>query len=230
MATSGTFSFAPSLAEIVLVCYARCGKRRPELVQEHFENARMESNLLLAEWANKGINLWEIDQQTINLTQGLATYPIPQETVFVLDGFIRTTDSGGNLYDRIIFPISRSDYAALTIKADQAPPTIFWFDRLVSPSVTFWQVPDNGGPYQFVYYRMRQTQDSVVAGGSQVEIPYRFLDAYAWELTARLALIYAPDRAMAINSKAKESWNFAAGADVEDVPMVITPVLAGYFR
>jgi hypothetical protein len=229
MTTSGTYSFSPSLAELVLSAYSRCGIRRTALLQEHFADARMESNLLLGEWANKGINLWTIDQQTISLVQGTATYALSPETVLILDGFIRTTSSGINT-DRLIFPISRTDYASLASKQQQAPPTVFWFDRLSTPTITFWQVPDGNGPYQFVYYQMRQTQDANLPGGLNVEIPWRFLDAFGWSLAERLAIIYAPDRAQGLAMKAKESWGIAAGANVEDVPLFVTPSLQGYFR
>ena len=79
MTTSGTYSFDPSLGELVLYAYNLIGIRNTSLTQEHMEAARMASNMVLAGWSNKGVNLWTVDLQTVPLVAGQATYAVPQK-------------------------------------------------------------------------------------------------------------------------------------------------------
>src|SRR3954466_15459808 len=138
--TSGTYLFAPSLGEVVLNAFSRIGVRRTEILQTHLSDARMEANLLLAKISNLQPNLWSVDLQALPLLQGAATYTVPAETVMILDAYIRYGSSV--LVDRSIYPVSRSEYSTYSDKATQAFPTIYWFDRLISPTITLWPTPD----------------------------------------------------------------------------------------
>ena len=229
MTTSGTYNFTPTLGEITLNAFARCGIRRTALVQEHMQDARMETNLMLSNWSNRGVNLWEVDLQTVPLIQGQSTYSVPSNTIMMLDAYI-STGSGQSTYDRVILPISRTEYAYTPNKNNQAPPTVFWFDRLINPTVTLWPVPDQTGYYTLKYYRVTQVQDANYENGQTVDIPYRWFDAFAAGLAARLAAIYAPERASLLEPKAEAAYVIAATQDVENVPMYISPGLSGYFR
>ena len=229
MTTSGTYNFNPTLGEITLNAFARCGIRRTALVQEHMQDARMETNLMLSNWSNRGVNLWEVDLQTVPLIQGQSTYSVPSNTIMMLDAYI-STGSGQSTYDRVILPISRTEYAYTPNKNNQAPPTVFWFDRLINPTVTLWPVPDQTGYYTLKYYRVTQVQDANYENGQTVDIPYRWFDAFAAGLAARLAAIYAPERASLLEPKAEAAYVIAATQDVENVPMYISPGLSGYFR
>jgi len=174
-------------------------------------------------------NLWNIDLQALPLTQGVATYSLPAETLMVTDAYVRT-GSGQQTVDRMIFPISRTEYAAITNKQSQATPNQFWFDRLISPTITFYQVPDGNGPYTVYYYRVRQIQDATLPNGYNVEIPFVWLDALASGLAYRLSRIYAPQLEQQRKADAEEAWQLAAGQDVENVGMAIVPGLSGYYR
>jgi hypothetical protein len=229
MAFSGTYLYAPGAGELVLNAYHRIGIRGPALVAEHMVDARNEGNLLQIEWSNKGVNLWTVDLQTIPLVQGQATYPVLANTVALLDLYI-TTPAGATNNDRLILPISRSDYAAQTNKAVQAPPTTFWFDRLISPTLTFWPVPDSGGPYTANFYRYRLIQDAVLPGGIQPEMPIRWLDAWAAGLSHRLARQHAPQLEQLRKGDALEAWQIAANQDVEGTPIRIMPMIGNYYR
>lgn len=229
MATSGTYTFAPSAGDLVQNAYGRIGIRRASLIAEHMTDARIESNLLLVEFANRGVNLWTVDLQTVSLTQGTASYSVPSTTIDVLDAYI-TTSSGSVTTDRIINSISRSDYAALPNKSDQGYPTLFWYDRLISPTITLWQVPDANGPYTLNYYRFRQIQDTVLSGGTQPEVPYRWIDAFTAALAARLSRMYAPAQLAEAKIEAERTWQIAANQDTEDAPIYITPGLDTYYR
>ena len=224
MATSGTYTFNPGLGEIVLYAYQNIGVRPAAILQEHMEVARMATNMMLSRFSNQGVNLWAVDLITTPLVQGTATYPVDANTVMILDAYI-VSDS----IDRIILPISRTEYASYPNKAQQGFPTTFWFDRLISPTVTLWPVPD-GSQTSLKYYRVRRLQDSNLQGGEQVEVPYLWLEAFADGLTYRLARIWAPQIAPALKAQADESYEIAAAQGIEQAQQYISPQLSGYWR
>jgi hypothetical protein len=230
MATSGTYSFNPSLGQITLYSYNLIGIRPTSLLQEHMEAARMASNMLLSRWANMGVNLWAVDLVTVPLVTDQATYNVDSNTVTILDAYVQNDDSGANI-DRIILPISRTEYASYPNKEQQGFPTVFWFDRLISPTVTLWPVPNtDNGPQYLKYYRVRQIQDAKLAGGTDVEIPYLWLEAFAYGLAFRLATVWAPDKVALLKPMADESYDIAARQNVETAQQYISPMLSGYFR
>jgi hypothetical protein len=226
--TSGSYQFAPSMGETVLYSYGLCGIRRAALTQQHFEDARIATNLMMGRWSSQGVNLWQVDSLSINLVQGTATYQVPSNTIVILDAYV-TINSGGAAIDRIITPISRSEYASYSNKQRQGSVTVFWFDRLLSPTITLWLVPD-GTQSSLTYYRLRQTQDSVLSNGTNVEIPYYFLDAFALGLAYRLALSWAPDRAITLKPLADEAWSIASTQNTETANTYISPQIGQYFR
>jgi hypothetical protein len=193
------------------------------------ESARMASNLLLGRWSSQGVNLWAVDQQTIPLVQGTATYPIPSNTITMLDTYIETVNGSAPPIDRIILPITRTEYASYPNKEQQGYPTTFWFDRLLSPTVTLWPVPD-GTQTSLVYYRLRQVQDAVLQGGLQVELPIYFMEAFAYGLAQRLATIYAADRAQGLKALADEAFLIAAEQNTEAGNIYFSPAISGYYR
>lgn len=231
MATSGTYGFNPGLAGMTAYALGLAGVRRSAILQEHIEDGRMAANLMQIDWANnEGVNLWTVDLQSIPLVQGTATYTIDPQTIMVLDAYITTLPDGVTPQDRIIWPMSRTEWASQPSKIQQSPPTMFWFDRIAAPTVTVWPVPDSQGPYTLNFYRCRRIQDAVMAGGTDLDVIWRFLDAFAHDLGARLAITYAPDRAEKLAILAASKLSKAKGEDVENTPMYIAPGLSGYFR
>ena len=230
MATSGTYNYNPALGEIVLYAYNLIGVRNTAVLQEHMAAARMAANMLLSRWANQGVNLWAVDLITTPLVQGTATYPVDANTVVILDAYIETVNGSGQPIDRLILPISRTEYASYPNKEQQGFPTTYWFDRLLSPTVTLWPVPDGYSATILKYYRVRQIQDANLQNGENAEIPYRWLEAFADGLTYRLARIWAPQMAQLLKGQADESYQIAATQDVETVPTYISPMIGGYFR
>lgn len=226
MTTSGTYAFNPGLGEIVLYAYQNIGVRPTAVLQEHMESARMATNMMLSRWSNQGVNLWAVDLVEVPLVAGQTTYAVEGNTIMVLDAY--TTTSSG--IDRVIMPISRTEYASYPNKAQQGFPTSFWYDRLVSPTLTLWPVPDGSSATILKYYRVRQVQDANLQNGENVEIPYRWLEAFADGLTYRLARIWAPQMAVALKGQADESYQIAAEQDVEVVNTYISPMIGGYFR
>lgn len=229
LTTSGTYSFLPSCAEVILTAFSRIQIRRPTLEQSHMQDAIAELNFLLASLDNLGPNLWTVDLQTVPITQGIATYSVPAETITILDMFI-TIGTGAAATDRLLFPITRSEYAAIPNKSAQGSPSQYWFDRTLSPNFTLFQTPDGNGPYTIKYYRYRQIQDAQVTGGQQPETPVRWLDAIVAGLAYRLARIYAPAMEMQRKADATEAWMLAAKQDTEAGNLYLTPAFSGYWR
>lgn len=225
--TSKTYGYQPALGQFVLTAFGRIGIRPTEITQTHMMNAREAANLVLSEWSSIQPNLWSVGLQTVPLIEGTATYSVPAEIVMVLDCYL---SYGTPTTDRYLNPISRTDYATYPDKTTQGPPNVYWFDRLVSPTVTLWPVPDSGGPYVLKYYSVRQNQDAVLASGLTVEIPYRFFDAFVAALAWRLAEIYAPAIEARMQAKMERAWEIAARQDQENVPLFLTPGLSSYYR
>jgi len=228
MKTSGTYAFAPAMGEEVLYAYSLCGVRPTALTQLHFENARMATNMLMMRWSADGVNLWQVDLQSFSLIAGQATYPVPCNTIVMLDMYY-TINNGAQPIDRIVTPVSRTEYANYPNKNQQGSPTVAWFNRLLSPTITLWLVP-NGQQASFSYYRLRQTQDSEFKNGTNVEIPPYFLESYVFGLATRLAAIWAPDRAVGLKAMADEAWGIATRQNQETANTYISPMTGGYYR
>jgi hypothetical protein len=228
--SSGTYNFAASNGEIVLAAYERIQVRVPDIRQEHMQSARRELNFLLSEWANKQVNLWEVTFNQINLTQGNATYPVPAKTVMILDAY-RSINTGAPSQTNIYMtPISRTEYASYPQPQTQAPPLVYWFDRLISPTITLYPAPDGNGPYVFNYYACIQMQDANLPGGETPDIPYRWIDAFVSGMSHRLARIYKQELEAIRKADAMEAWQIAATQDVENTPLTIAPAISGYYR
>ncbi len=225
--TSGQYDFNPSNAEIIAQAFSRIGIRRTSILTQHIQDAVMELNTLFSRLNNMGPNLWTVDLQSIPLLQGSATYSVPAETIMVLDCYVRY---GSPSIDRILYPLSRTEYASLSNKTTQGFPSQFWFDRLVSPTITFYLTPDGNGPYVAYYYRFRQIQDSRIGNDQVAEIPNRWIDAIIAGLAHRMSRIYAPNLEQIRKMDADEAWQVAATQDVENVPLMIMPATGGYWK
>jgi hypothetical protein len=230
MTSSGTYTFDPNLGELVLYAYNIAGLRNTSLTQEHFEAARMAANMMLASWSNQGVNLWAVDLQTVPLVAGQSTYSVPANTVVMLDAYIENTSSASNPTDRIILSISRTEYASYPNKEQQGFPTVFWYDRQLSPSVTLWPVPDGVSAQTLKYYRLVQLQDSAYTGGQTVNIPYLWMEAFADGLAYRLAKIWNQAAAITLKAVADESYKIAADQNIETASQYISPQITGYYR
>jgi len=225
---SDQFNFAPSLGEICLQAFHMCGIRPSSLTQEHMFSARMAANLLLGRWSGQTPNLWSVDLQTIDLVEGQATYPVPPNTVAILDAYI-IQNQGNASINRLILPISRSEYASYPNPNEQGATTVFWFDRLLAPTITFWPVP-NGEFSQASYYRVRQAMDANFTNQQQVEIPYYWSEAFVTGLAQRLARIWAPALFAGLKADADEAYAIASTQNVETAVTYIAPSVSAYFR
>ena len=167
---------------------------------------------------------------TISSSTPASVYSVDPTTVMILDAYVTTTANSSQPIDRIIMPVSRTEYASYPNKEQTGFPTIFWFDRLISPTVTLWPVPDGTSSQSLSYYRVRQIQDSNYTSGQTVEIPYRWLEAFATGLAFRLATVWQPNAVAMLKPMSDEAYMIAAAQDVENVSMYISPQISGYFR
>lgn len=127
--TSGQSGFNLDLTELVEEAFERAGSEMR--TGYDLKTARRSLNLLFADWANRGVNMWTFEQGTITLTQGLNTYPVPNDTVDLLDHVIRTNANIlANQADLTITRISVSTYATIPNKLNQARPIQVWYQRL----------------------------------------------------------------------------------------------------
>ena len=213
MTTSGVTTFNLEFPELVEEAFERAGS---ELRSGYdLKTARRSMNLLLADWSNRGINLWTIDSGTIPLVAGTATYVLPTDTVDLIDHVIRT--GAGNVStqaDLTCTRISSSTYATIPNKLSQARPLQIWIQRLEAPQVTLWPVPDNAQTYSLVYWRLRRLQDAG-NGANTPDVPFRFLPALVAGLAYYLALKLpnGMERIGMLKQQYDESWELAADED-----------------
>ena len=230
MTTSGTYDFNPSLGELTLYAFNLIGVRNTALTQEHMFTARTAANMLCSRWSNQGVNLWAVDEVTVPLVAAQSTYDVDANTVMILDAFLRIDDGVSNPIDRIILPISRSEYASYPNKDQEGFTTTYWFDRLLSPTITLWPVPDGTSAQYLKYYRVVQLQDANISNAQTVQIPYLWMEAFADALAFRLARTWAPQRVEETKMIADESYNIAAAQNTENANFYISPQISGYFR
>jgi hypothetical protein len=228
MALSNTWDFDPSLGDYVIQAFHMCGMRPASLVQEHLVSARMAANFLLNRWASQGVNTWLVDLQTITLVDGTSSYSVPSDTIAMLDTYT-VQGSGQSQINRILMPISRSEYAAYSNPNQTGQPSVFWFNRqLTAPTVTFYLTPD-GTQSSVKYYRIRQAMDANLASGGTVEVPVYFDEAFCTGLAARLAVMWAPDRAVGLKALADEAYAVAANQNIETAAFYVSPAVQPYW-
>jgi len=224
MATSGTQTFNLDLSEIVEEAFERCGA---ELRTGYdLRTARRSLNLLFADWANRGINLWTVEQGSITFVPGQATYNLPIYTVDLLEHVIRTgAGNASTQADLNITRISVSTYATIPNKLTQARPIQVYIDRISpTPTITVWPTPDNVQTYTFVYWRLRRIQDAG-NGVDTMDVPFRFLPCMIAGLASYLSLKVPGglERAQMLQAQYDAAWDLAAGEDREKAAVRFVP-------
>ena len=148
MATSGSKDFELDVADYVEEAFERCGL---ELRTGYdLKTAQRSLNLMLAEWANRGLNQWTVKEKTVAMVKDTSKYTIdatnPTATIDVLDVYIRETTQGTTT-DIPLSRMSRAEYAHLATKSTTGKPNQFFIDKQLSPTITVWPVPDKNSTY-----------------------------------------------------------------------------------
>jgi hypothetical protein len=231
--TSGTSSFNLDLNTIVEEAFERCGA---ELRTGYdLKTARRSLNLLTIEWANRGINLWTIEQGSIPLVQGTISYDLPVDTIDLLDQVVRT-GTNQNQTDINISRISESTYLTIPNKNAQGRPIQVWINRqsgatqpdltVKNPNINVWPAPDQSNFYTFIYYRLRRIQDAGTGGTFTQDIPFRFLNAMVAGLAYYLAMKIPnvdPNRRAELKQEYEQQYQLAAEEDREKASVRFVP-------
>lgn len=231
--TTGTSSFNLDLNNLVEEAFERCGS---ELRTGYdLRTARRSLNLLTIEWANRGINLWTVEQGEIPLVQGQIEYDLPVDTIDLLDHVVRT-GTGQNQTDINITRISGSTYSTIPNKNAQGRPIQVWINRqsgatnpaptnIQYPQINVWPTPDQTSFYTFVYWRLRRIQDAGEGGTYTQDIPYRFLPAMVAGLAFYLSqkIPEAMDRVQFLKSEYEQAYQLAADEDREKAAIRLAP-------
>lgn len=225
MATSGTTTFTLDLGDALEEAYERCGSEL--LTGYDYRTARRSLNLLFADWANRGVNLWTLDSGTVSLVAGTATYTLPADTVDLLDSVIRINNGVvATQSDQVLSRISNSVYSTIPNKLSTGKPIQMVVTRAgAAPTVTLWPVPDSAATYTLVYWRMRRIQDAGTDASITNDVPFRFLPALVSGLAYYLSFKIpgAMERTDRLKAVYDEDWQRASDEDRERAPFRVIP-------
>lgn len=217
MATSGTTDFNLSIDDLIEEAFERCGMRVTNGYQ--LTSARRSLNLLFLDWANRGLNLWTIEQATYSLTAGVNEFTLATDTVNVLSAVIRDYSQSPST-DITIDRISREEYLNIPDKTTQARPAQFYVQRTNTPKVFLY--PAANMNYGFVYYRIRRIQDAGVYTNTS-DVNFRFLPCLTSGLAYQISLKYAPERTGVLKQIYEEDFARAAAEDRDTASVSFVP-------
>tara|TARA_R110002073_G_scaffold86653_3_gene205779 strand:+ start:384 stop:1067 length:684 start_codon:yes stop_codon:yes gene_type:complete len=223
MATSNTATFNLDLADIIEEAYERAGL---ELRSGYdYATARRSINLICAEWANKGLNLWTVEEGSLTLVDGQSTYPLPADTVDLIEHSVR--ENAGNVTsqtDLVVTRISVSQYSAIPNKLTTGRPTQIYVDRQIIPQVSLWPVPDST-TRTLIFYRLRRIQDAGSPASNDMDIPVRFMPALCAALAYHISMKNpeSQNRTQILKTFADEAFDLAAAEDRDRSSITLTP-------
>ena len=221
---SSTASFDLSIDDIAEEAFERCGLQ----VRSGYDlkTARRSLNLLLAEWANRGLNLWTIQLQEKTLPQNTTSLTgsdlfgsganAAQEIIDITDVVI--SDSSNNDYSAT--SISRSTYFNYTVKTTSGRPSQYYFERTINPRLYLYPAADTA--YTLKYYALLRMKDSGAYTNNN-EIPFRFLPCLSAGLAYYIAMKKAPDRIQLLKQIYEDEFQRAAAQDGERTSLFLTP-------
>lgn len=221
MATSGTAAFNPDIIELIEEAYELCGKELRAGYE--LKSARRSLNMLMQEWANRGINFWTIEETTASVAASVASLVLASDTVDIIDATWRT-GTGTSQVDKTLTRMSVHEYAHIANKNTTGVPSQYWVNRTLTPTVYLWPIPSTAGT--LVYYKVRKIED---AGSytNTVDLPSRFLPAITAGLAYYLAIKTpeAESRITFLKQHYEEQYAMAADEDRERATLRLVPRL-----
>lgn len=219
--TSGTTAFNLDLAQVVEEAFERVGGEMRSGYD--LRTARRSMNLMFADWANRGLNMWTFEQGTTSMLEGIADYSLPSDTVDLMDCVLRI-GTGTSQRDTPLARMSLTNFANLPNKNQTGQPTTVIVGRTSSPAITVWPVPDVSDSYTVVYWRLRRIQDAGHGANIQ-DVPFRFLPAMVAGLAYYLALKVPGglERLDVLKMQYDEAWGTAADEDREKASIRFVP-------
>jgi len=220
MALSGSTDFQPNVAEFVEEAFERCGL---ELRTGYdLKTARRSVNLMLAEWANRGLNQWTIEQATQTVTQGTDNYSLNSNVIDILDCSLRRTVSGTTT-DLQMSRISRSEYLNIPNKATQSRPSQFFLDKLTTPVLKIWPTPENST--DILVFNKLVRMDDADAATNTMDMPFRFYPCFVAGLAYYISMKKAPERTGMLKEIYEEEFERAMSQDEDRASFRIAPYL-----
>tara|TARA_R100001509_G_scaffold111179_1_gene66675 strand:+ start:169 stop:843 length:675 start_codon:yes stop_codon:yes gene_type:complete len=219
MATSGTKTFQLTIADTIEEAYELAGL---ELRTGYdAEAARRSLNIMFADWANRGVNLWTIEQVTTNLTSGTSSYTLNSFDIDIVSAVIRQID-GSSTTDLQLTRIGRTEYLNIPDKASTGRPTQFFVDRQTTPVVKLWPTPDNVATYRLVANTIQRIDD-VTASAQDPEVPSRFIPCMTSGLAYYIALKKNPERVGLLKQQYEQDFKLAADEDRNRASLHLVP-------
>ena len=214
MATSGSKDFELDVAEYVEEAFERCGLE----VRTGYDikTARRSLNLLLADWANRGLNQWTIKQRSVAMVAADGEYELAADVIDVLSVVVRRDGTDYSL-DRL----SRNEYITIPNKTTQGRPNQFFLDRQVTPNLKLWPVPSNST--DVVYYDALTRMDDADGYTNTMDLPFRFYPCLAAGLAYYISLKKAPNRVQILKTVYEEEFERAAVEDRDRSSFNVVP-------
>ena len=218
MTTSGSSDFNLDIAEVAEEAFERCGL---ELRTGYdLKTARRSINLMLAEWANRGLNQWTIEQATQTVTEGTTDYSLNANIIDILDVVLRRTINQTQT-DISMNRVSRSEYINIPNKTTKARPSQFFLDKLSTPTLKIWPAPENSTDI-LVFNKIVRMDDADKAINT-MDMPFRFYPCFVAGLAYYLSLKIAPERTAQLKSIYEEEFRRAADQDEDRASFKIRP-------
>ena len=218
MALSGSTNFEPNVTEFIEEAYERCGL---ELRTGYdLKTAIRSVNLMLAEWANRGLNQWTIEQATQTVTEGQTDYTLNANIIDVLDCSIRRNTNGTDL-DLQMSRISRSEYLNIPTKSTKSRPSQFFLDKLNTPVLKIWPAPENST--DVLVFNKIVRMDDADKPTNTMDMPFRFYPCFAAGLAYYIAIKKAPDRVVMLKQMYEEEFERALSQDEDRSSFRIAP-------
>ena len=218
MATSSSTDFEPNVAEFVEEAFERSGL---ELRTGYdLKTARRSINLMLAEWANRGLNQWTIEQATQTVTEGTTDYSLNSNVIDVLDVVLRRTVNQTQT-DISVNRISRSEYINIPNKTTKARPSQFFLDKLSTPTLKIWPAPENST--DILVFNKIVRMDDADKPTNTMDMPFRFFPCFAAGLAYYISLKRAPERTAQLKAIYEEEFRRAADQDEDRASFNIRP-------
>ena len=220
MATSSSTDFELDVADYIEEAFERCGL---EIRTGYdLQTARRSMNLMLAEWANRGLNQWTIDQRTQALTAADTDYSLGTDVIDILSAVVRRSGT-----DFSLSRISRDSYLAIPTKTSSGRPTQFFLDRQITPNLKIWPAPENSTDV-IIYDALTRIQDADTAANT-LEVPFRFYPCLTAGLAYYLSMKKNPQLTQMLKVIYEEEFQRAMGEDRDRSSFTVTPEYQ-YFR
>tara|TARA_Y100001970_G_scaffold43923_1_gene54847 strand:- start:2959 stop:3630 length:672 start_codon:yes stop_codon:yes gene_type:complete len=218
MATSSSTDFDPNVAEFIEEAFERCGL---ELRTGYdLKTARRSINLMLAEWANRGLNQWTIEEGTQTVTEGTTSYSLNSNVIDLLDVVLRRTINQTQT-DISMNRISRSEYINIPNKTTKARPSQFFLDKLATPALKIWPSPENST--DILVFNKIVRMDDADKPTNTMDMPFRFFPCFAAGLAYYISLKRAPERTAQLKAIYEEEFRRAADQDEDRASFNIRP-------